>query len=129
MIHHSQPVWSLCLVSLLIATACHRRLPPAPCDPSAQVDIAIGQGNEPPISWTPACSIGDIIVQELPNGPYWSRNEPDNSLPPPITFGTMGRYGAKSLQRLTPQHMYHIRLGVISGGDAIFSVGSRTFVR
>ena len=105
--------------------------PPTACNPFSQVELTVGFGPTPSISWKPNCLVGEIYVRRL-DGPtsttgtaIWFVLDPSNSIERGIIFGSLGTPS----ETLQPGQTYEVFVGVVVGGDASSTVGSVRFTR
>jgi len=93
------------------------------------VTLTVGSGASPVFSWTPKCTVGDIYVERVePTGQrvlLWSVFDPHNELHPGIQYGSRGGPAPP----LTAGSSYRARVGLVVGGDAVYTLDTRDFSR
>ena len=116
-------------ISLLLASAScgHSSEPSREC--SENVTVIVSAAPTPVFSWTPACTLGSIMVERIePSGGrvlLWLTTDQRNEISPGVEYGSRG--GPAPL--LQAGLSYRVTIGVIIGGDAIFTLDTRNFSR
>jgi hypothetical protein len=78
----------MCLLTLAATTSCLDGSAPGP-DCSDDVQVTVGTGLTPEISWRPSCLAGGLVVEALDgSGHMWIVNTGD-WIAPPIFYGTL----------------------------------------
>lgn len=129
---------SVLLFVLLAAPGCGSDAPLLPAEAcTVEVDVAVGEGLTPGITWVPDCGVGTLQVTSLSgDGLVWSiSGVPEADLVPtnPIHSGVVyGRLppGTRQFTDLVPLqtgHTYALGLHVIDREGTSTLVGSTTF--
>ena len=80
----------LSLLALVATTSCLDGSAPGP-DCSGNLEVSVGTGLAPEISWRPFClALGLVVESTDGSGPIWIVNTGD-WIAPPVTYGTMPR--------------------------------------
>ena len=97
----------------------------APCAHDLAITVS---GPDPHFSWDGGCTVGSVVVRESgPNGPImWMHFDVTNSTRSGVRYG-----GTRQLEPplLVSGRVYVVTVGLIIGGDAIATLGSREFTR
>ena len=115
----------LLLLHFALVSCRHSQDPLKPCD--QPLSLSVGSGLAPIVSWTPTCTVGDVVVEKLEtNGQRrlaWSVFDARNGIESRI------RYGSRNAPVLTLEvgASYRVSVGVIVGGDAVQILAVRDF--
>jgi hypothetical protein len=121
---------ALTLLTIVLGTAllaaCDLSTGPRACE--SDVKISIVEGAPVRVAWAPACTVGSVTWDEVDSAGrttavVWIVSSGANEIGSSVAFGSRGEVK----QQLGVGRRYRVRVGVIVGGDAIYTLGDVQF--